>query len=127
MNSIEEKIREGVYSVGLNGVAVVDNTFWFDFSVADMYGMSAIKDTYKRSFNAFKKDIDYITALAITLNHKGWQHYEQKDEKVSQLYFKLYEELDKFVLDGEWSDEKDDMEYKNFKSEEITYYVHALD
>ncbi len=125
MDSIEEKIREGVYSVGLNGVAVVDNTFWFDFSVADMYGMSAIKDTYKRSFNAFKKDIDYITALAITLNHKGWQHYKEKNEKVSQLYFKLYEELDAYVLDGK--EMGDDYKYNNFTSEEINYYVRALD
>lgn len=125
MDKIEEKIRGGSYSVGLNGVAVVDNTFWFDFSVADAYGADAIKDTYERSFECFKKDIEYITALAITLNHKGWEKYEQGKEELSKLYFDLWKKLDGFILDG--VEDGNFYKYKNFTSEEITYYVRATD
>ena len=126
MNNIEEKIREGgAYSVGLNGVAVVDNTFWFDFSVAEAYGKSAIKDTYERATDTFGKNIEYITALAITLNHKGWQQYEKQNEELSKLYFDLWQKLDAYILDGE--EKGDDYEYKNFTSEEINYYVRATD
>lgn len=125
MNKIEQKIKDGVHSVGLNGVAVIDNTFWFDFSIADEYGADAIKDTYERSFNAFKKDIAYITALAITLNHKGWQHYEKKHEELSKLYFSLWEKLDAYILDGAEVD--GDYKYKNFTSDEVEYFVMATD
>ena len=125
-DTIEDKVRAGgAYSVGLNGVAVVDNTFWFDFSIADVYGESAIKDTYARSFDTFKKNIEYMTALAIVLNHKSWYWYDKKDDKKSELYAKLYHKIDQFILDGEEDD--DDYKYKNFTSEEITYYARATD
>ena len=29
-------------------------TFWDDFSIADRFGISAIKDTYKRAFEEWK-------------------------------------------------------------------------
>ena len=29
-------------------------TFWDDFSIADSFGISAIKDTYKRAFEEWK-------------------------------------------------------------------------
>lgn len=126
MTSIEDKVREGgAYSVGLNGVAVVDNTFWFDFSIADAFGASAIKDTYERAIDTFKKNIEYMTALAIVLNHKSWYWYDKKDDKMSELYANLYHKIDQFILDGE--EDGDDYKYKNFTSEEITYYVRATD
>lgn len=126
MNKIEQGIREGGdYSVGLNDVAVIDNTFWFDFSVADAYRLADIEDTYNRSFKAFKNDIAYITALSLVLNHKGWQHYREGDEEKAKLYFKLYEKLDAYVLDGK--EKGGDYEYKNYNKEEVNYYVRALD
>lgn len=127
MNSIEKELREKeMYSVGLNGVAVIDNTFWFDFSVAEMWGERAIRDTYKRSLKCFKKDIRYMTALAIVLNHKSWQHADKGNKKLSELYVELYYDIDGFILDcvnAGTSKEK----YVNFNEDEVGYYVRATD
>lgn len=38
-------------------------TFWMDFSIADKFGIAAIKDTYKRAFNAWKGNHVYLTEL----------------------------------------------------------------
>ena len=127
MNKIEKELRENeMYSVGLNGVAVIDNTFWFDFSVADVWGERAIKDTYKRSFNSFKDDIRYMTALAITLNHKAWQQSDKGNKELTKLYTELYEKIDAFILDCVNAG-TDKEEFVNFNNEEINYYVRATD
>ena len=65
-------------------------TFWDDFTIADRFGIAAIKDTYKRSFDGWKHDYKYITELAIVLNHKCWSHYENNNEEVSKVYSDLY-------------------------------------
>ena len=46
-------------------------TFWMDFSIADKFGIAAIKDTYKRAFNAWKDNHVYLTELVMVLNHNG--------------------------------------------------------
>ena len=51
-------------------------TFWMDFSIADRFGVKAVKDTYHRAFKAWKHDYRYLTDLVIVLNHKIWQHYD---------------------------------------------------
>lgn len=121
MNRIEENIRKsGDYYVGENGVAIINNTFYSDFTIADHFGKSAIKDTYRRAFRAWKEDIDYIVALSIALNHKGWSWWE-RDKEVGKLYFELWEELEHFVF------EEKGEEYKNYTKEELNYYIRALD
>ena len=45
-------------------------TFWMDFSIADRFGVKAVKDTYHRAFKAWKHDYRYLTDLVIVLNHK---------------------------------------------------------
>ncbi len=89
-------------------------TFWQDFSIADAFGVKAIKDTYKRAFEEWKDDYRYLTDLVIVLNHKCWQHYENGNEKISQLYSDLYYEADEYALD-------------NLKGDEATYYFKKTD
>lgn len=36
-------------------------TFYTDFSIADNYGVAAIKDTYKRAFDEWHNDTEYVT------------------------------------------------------------------
>ena len=89
-------------------------TFWSDFSIADAFGVKAIKDTYKRAFKEWKDDYKYLTDLVIVLNHKCWQHYEKGNTEYSQLYEKLYYEAHDYVLD-------------NLKGEEFDYYWRKTD
>ena len=50
-------------------------TFYTDFSIADKFGVEAIKDTYKRVFQEWRHDYKYITELAMVLNWKLWRWY----------------------------------------------------
>ena len=122
---IEEEIRKGDYTTGLNGVAVVANTFAQDFTIALMFGgLKGVEETYKRAFEEWKKDIRYITALAITMNHLGWKYWDT-DEKVGKKFFEYWEKLDAFILDGE--EDGEDYKYNNFTADEVSYFIRACD
>ena len=38
-------------------------TFYSDFSIADNFGIDAVKDTYKRAFKNWKSNYKYLTEL----------------------------------------------------------------
>lgn len=99
---------------------IIDNTFYSDFTIADRFGLAAIQDTYNRSFKGYKDSIEYLTALAVALNHKIFAWYE-KDENKARLYDKLWREVDGFILD------EDEDGFKNFTREEVRYYLRATD
>ena len=71
-------------------------TFFEDFSIADAFGIPAIKDTYKRAFKNWKSDPVYLTELVIVLNWKIWQWYE-KNEEVAKIYNDLWEKADEYA------------------------------
>ena len=88
-------------------------TFYMDFSIADRFGISAIKDTYRRAFKEWKSNYKYLTELVMVLNWKTWEHYEQDDTK-AQLYQDLFETARSYALD-------------NLEGEELSYYIRTTD
>ena len=88
-------------------------TFYLDFSMADMFGLSAIQDTYNRAFKEWKTNYKYITELAMVLNWKIWRWYDEKYE-FAALYDKLWREIDEWCMD-------------NLKGEELDYYIQTTD
>lgn len=88
-------------------------TFYTDFSIADKFGINAIKDTYKRAFEGWKTNFRYITELVMVLNWKCWRWYEHNDE-YSKLYCALYEELNDWCFD-------------NLKGQELEYFIQVTD
>ena len=40
-------------------------TFYTDFSIADKFGVTAIKDTYNLAFEGWKSNVKYITELVM--------------------------------------------------------------
>lgn len=88
-------------------------TFYEDFSIADMFGASAIKDTYKRAFAEWKSDYKYLTELVMALNWKIWEHYE-RNEEYAQLYNYLW------MTASEWA-------CTNLKGDELSYYYRTTD
>lgn len=88
-------------------------TFWDDFSIADHFGISAIKDTYNRAFSSWKNNVKYITELVIVLNHKIWQHYES-NEIIAEVYNSLW------MKTHEWC-------ANNLKGEDLSYYCRITD
>lgn len=90
-------------------------TFWSDFSIAECYGINSVKDTYNRAKEEWKNNIEYMTELALVVNHKSWQH-AQTNENLSKVYVQLWEEVDNFI-------------FEHFKDNEdaIRYYIQATD
>ena len=89
-------------------------TFWQDFSIAEIFGVSAIKDTYKRAFREWKGNHIYLTELVMVLNHKIWQHYENGNEEIARVYDELWREADAYACD-------------NLKGEELSYFYQTTD
>lgn len=89
------------------------STFYMDFSIADMVGVDAIKDTYDRIFKEWGHDYKYLTEVAMVLNWKIWRWYGKNDE-YAKIYDKLWRELDQWCID-------------NLKGEELEYYYKTTD
>lgn len=88
-------------------------TFWQDFSIADCFGVNAIKETYKRAFKEWKGNYVYLTELVLVLNHKIWFWYETNNV-YAELYNELWEKTHDYALD-------------NLKGEEFQYYFITTD
>jgi predicted negative regulator of RcsB-dependent stress response len=109
----KELIIKSFDSEGVLGYKQI-TTFFEDFSIADNYGIEAIKDTYKRGFATAKAlGYKYLTEFVMVLNWKAWEHNESDQEK-SELYIKLYEEADKYAIE-------------NLKGEELSYFYTTTD
>ena len=88
-------------------------TFWEDFTIADAFGVDAIKDTFKRAFNEWKTNIEYVTELAMVMSWKSCSYYEKNDEYMV-LYSNLYHEVDSWCMD-------------NLKDDDLVYYLQTTD
>jgi len=88
-------------------------TFWSDFSMAEQFGIEAVKGTFKRAFEEWKGDYKFLTELVMVLNHKIWQWYEKNDE-LARVYNALWEEADNYGCE-------------NLKGEELDYFYKTLD
>lgn len=89
-------------------------TFWDDFSIADMFGVAAIKDTYKNAFESWKDNVEYLTELVMVLNWKIWQHHEQSNRDFAIVYDELWR-----TADG-WA-------YDNLKGDDLSYFLKTTD
>ena len=88
-------------------------TFWDDFCIADAFGVSAIEDTYNRSFNSWKHDYIYLTELSLVMNWKMFEWYNKDDCKY-QMYYNLYCKIDSWCMD-------------NLINSELIYYIETTD
>lgn len=96
----------------VNGYETI-TTFWQDFTIAENFGEAAIRDTYKRAFNEWKRNYKYLTELVLILNWKIWQHYET-NEPIARIYNELWEKADAYACE-------------NLKGEEAKYFFDTTD
>lgn len=96
----------------LNGYETI-TTFWQDFSIADRFGIAAIRDTYKRAFAEWKDNYKYLTELVMVLNWKIWQHYET-NRSIAMVYNDLWGEADFYAQE-------------NLQGEEAEYFFRITD
>lgn len=88
-------------------------TFWMDFSIADRFGLRAIKSTFNRAFKEWKNDYRYLTDLVIVLNHKIFEYYE-KNNAYAMLYNELWQKADSYAV-------------KHLKGDELNYFYRQTD
>ena len=109
----KEKMRVKTWNIeAMTGYKPI-STFYDDFSIADMFGVSAIKDTYKRAMEGWKEDYKMLTELVMALNWKIWEHYET-NEKIARVYNDLWEKADAYAQD-------------NLKGDELSYFYRTTD
>jgi len=88
-------------------------TFFTDFSIADNFGVRAIKDTYNRAFKAWKENYKYFTELVMVLNWKSWQ-WNQDNNTYCKLYTDLYYQAHEWAMD-------------NLDGDALMYYIRVTD
>lgn len=89
-------------------------TFYEDFSIADRFGVAAVKDTYKRALRAWKHNYEYLTELVMALNWKISEHYYSGNEKLAEVYDDLWHTA------AEYAEE-------HLKGDELEYYYRTTD
>ena len=82
-------------------------TFYEDFSIADMFGVNAVKETFKRAFNEWKGNYEYLTELVMVMSWKSFEHANNLE--YCKVYSNLYYEADEYACN-------------NLKGEEQKYY-----
>lgn len=88
-------------------------TDYEDFSIADKFGASAIKDTFVRLFKEQKEDYKELTELVMALNWKIWEHHE-RNETYARLYDRLWKRADSYAC-------------HHLKGEELSYFYRTTD
>ena len=98
--------------MNVNGYQTI-TTFWEDFSIADEFGVRAVKGTYERAMKEWKTNYKYLTELVMVLNWKIWQHHE-KNSQLADIYHNLWEEADMYAIE-------------NLKGDELVYFYKTTD
>ena len=90
-------------------------TTWYqDFSIADVFGASAVKATLKDALmNCQYLGHEYLTELVMVLNWKIFEHYERNDQ-LAELYNTLWEQVGDYALD-------------TLTGDELDYYLNTID
>ena len=88
-------------------------TFYMDYSIAEQFGVNAVKETFERAFEKWKNDIVSENQLSMATNWKIWEHYE-KNEKLARVYNELWERIDSWCME-------------NLKGEDMKYYLRTTD
>lgn len=96
----------------INGYETI-TSFYLDFNVADRLGSAAIRDTFNHAFDKWKHDYKYLTELAMVLNWKMCEHYEN-NELFTEIYGNLWAIVDSYACE-------------NLKGAELKYYLRTTD
>ena len=100
-----------------NGGYETISTFYSDLSIADVFGIDAIKDTINRVKDEWFNDYKMFTEFVLALNHKSWEWDARRDVKgadeFKQFYIEQYYKFDDYCLD-------------NYKGEALDYYLSVV-
>ena len=115
MNVFEYSARcERMFENFLNDVGKKRKTTLFaDLSIAECYGVSGIKDTYKNVMRSWGNNLEFMCEWVIALNQKIWQHYNNNRE-LAKVYDELWRKADEWCIN-------------HFKGEDLQRYYEYID
>lgn len=101
-----------------------ENTlFYQDFKIAERFGMSAVKDTFKRAFVEWKTNAKYMCELTVVTNHLLWQHHDKGEDMLAKLYNEFYEKCYAHIYKAD----KDGNNIGPFTDDEVRMIYKVLD
>ena len=89
-------------------------TFYGDLSIAELYGIDSVIDTYNRVVDNWGTDIKWITEFSICLSVKTGEMYAEDEYELESVYSQLIDKLTEFI-------------YNNFNEEDLRYYKYTYD
>ena len=89
-------------------------TFFSDLSIAEWYGASNVRDTYKNVVANWLHDKVYFTEFVMSLNWKIWEQNARGNEELARVYDELWKKAHALVLER-WTVEK------------LSYYLQTTD
>ena len=93
------------------------STFYSDLSIADVFGIDAIKDTINRVKDEWFNDYKMFTEFVLAINHKSWEWDARREvkgsEEIKKFYIEQYYKFDDYCLD-------------NYKGEALEYYLSVV-
>lgn len=88
-------------------------TLYTDFTIAEIFGTGAIKETYNKVFKEYKNDYIILTEFVMVLNWKIWEHYKT-NKNLAKVYNDLWKKLDNYAV-------------TNLKDNELQYFYKTTD
>ena len=89
-------------------------TFYEDFSIADCFGIPAVRDTFNRGIKSAEfMGYKALTEFVMVLNWKIWEHYEH-NETLAGVYNDLWEKAAAHAQE-------------TLKGQELQYYYETTD
>lgn len=92
----------------------VNYTFYSDFTIADYFGVDAVHDTYKNTFESWKSNVEALTELVVVLNHKIFEHHHKNNSGLMAAYDTLWKKADEYCMN-------------TLSDEDLDYYLKYTD
>lgn len=96
----------------MNGYEMT-TTWVSDFAIANAFGESAVRDTYKKAKKLYKGNVIFLAELEVALNLHLWDLYN-KQNPLAVVYDELWREL-----------HEENME--TFEGDDFTTYFNIVD
>ena len=88
-------------------------SYYFDFSIAEAYGIEAMEETLDNAIKFWKDDYKVLTELVMVLNWKMFEH-NKGSEQMLDFYYKNYIMLSNYCEN-------------NFTKKQLQYYYKTTD
>jgi len=88
--------------------------FWKEFSRAEIRGLEAVQNLWNKVFQENKDNVTKMAELTLVLNWKSWNHYDDGQDELGDLYDTLWSDNHNFAM-------------SHFTGGDLDYYYNTTD